>query len=157
MCSAILDMYYFGFTFTYDHLGYTCHVETISFKQPLCDEKMTTCWCIRNKSCKKSLFPCPRLEFKDLETDERIVVPLDHYISGSHLSNSYFSYLEEGGAIYPQKYAHNVNVEKIDTVLENKYRGFIESESDHLIRQSLFLSIKNMKESGKSEYMCKRL
>lgn len=146
MCKVILDMYYFGFTFHYfENLGYICHAETISFKHRHCNESKSKCWGKKKKPLEKNLFRCPRLTFNDLETDETIVVPLDFYISDSQLPKSYFSFLEENGAIYPQKYAFNVNLGKIGTELGDKYRGSIKSESDKSILQSLFLAIKSIR------------
>lgn len=152
LCKAILNMYYYGFTFHNEFPAYNCQWKTISFKQRHCDESKSKCWGRKEKHPKKKLFRCPRLQYNDLETDKIIVVPLDHYLSDSSLPGSYVSYLAENGAIFPYKYAYNVNVEKIGTELEDKHGDSIVYKAyDDATRRSIFLAIKNVKELEKSE------
>lgn len=156
MCKAILGMDYFGFTFCKGYLGYpdTCQKEKVFFKHQHCDKSITKCWGKKDKPHKKiRLFRCPQFQFKDLETDKIIVVPLEYFISGSDLPDLYFSYVKQDDVIYPQKYADNVKVKEISLELEdNYYSRSIECKSDNSVRQSSFLAIKNMKEMQSREY-----
>lgn len=155
LCKAILDQSYFGFTFQDGILDYDCQLETISFKQH-CSESWINCWGWMSKPPERDLFRCPRLQYNDLESDKTIVVPLEHYISGSsNLPRSYFSYIEENDEIFAQKFAYNVNVEQISTLLRDSYK-YKTSQNvyryDFRVRLSLFVAIKKIKESGKSKF-----
>lgn len=110
LCHKFLPMDYMGFEFVVWHeKDLTCAVNTFWIRH-LHNQK--------TDSYQLKMYPCPNIKYRDLETDEDIIIGDKYYFAKGKEYNSVILLVQkdiydENDKIYPKKYINNINFEEL--------------------------------------------